>query len=369
MDGGRNKILVALVILALGYGGYRGYGHFMAPEDQQGGFAMAVEAYDVVPQALDVTIESVGTLRANESVTLRPELAGRITDILFTEGALLKKGTPLFKIDDRVYNAEVKQASANLQLARLNFERFQKLSKTGASTRQRFDEAQANLGVAQANYDLARTRLDYATITAPFDGTVGLRNISPGDFVNVGQDLANFVSYDPMKVDFNIPENQSRQLKAGQTIDITVEAVPGKTFAGDVFAIDPQIDVNGRAVALRATIANPDYVLKPGFFARVSLLVEKKDSALLIPENAIVPQGNDKFIFKIKEDSTVTLLPVTLGIRRDGQVEITQGLAAGDVVVTSGQIKLREGAPVKRIEQNPQTDIQSPPTEAAPEKE
>ncbi|MBN8543616.1 MAG: efflux RND transporter periplasmic adaptor subunit [Alphaproteobacteria bacterium] len=359
----RNKLILLVGIGALAYGAYWGYGYFMTPAQQQGGFAMAVEAYDVVPQPLDVTIESVGTLRANESVTLRPELAGRITDILFTEGALLKKGTPLFKIDDRVYNAEVKQASANLQLAKLNFERFQKLSKTGASTRQRFDEAQANLGVAQANYDLARTRLDYATIAAPFDGTVGLRNISPGDFVSVGQDLANFVSYDPMKVDFNIPENQSRQLKAGQTIDITVEAVPGRTFAGDVFAIDPQIDVNGRAVALRATIANPDYLLKPGFFARVSLLVEKKESALLIPENAIVPQGNDKFVFKIKEDNTVTLVPVTLGIRKGGQVEITEGLSAGDAIVTSGQIKLREGAPVRRTDQAPADAAAAPKKE------
>ncbi|MFZ4125735.1 MAG: efflux RND transporter periplasmic adaptor subunit [Rickettsiales bacterium] len=365
----RNKLILLVGIGALAYGAYWGYGYFMTPAAQQGGFAMAVEAYDVTPQPLDVTIESVGTLRANESVTLRPELAGRITEILFTEGALLTKGTPLFKIDDRVYNAEVKQASANLQLAKLNFERFQKLSKTGASTRQRFDEAQANLGVAQANYDLALTRLDYATISAPFDGTVGLRKISPGDFVNVGQDLANFVSYDPMKVDFNIPENQSRQLRAGQTIDITVEAVPGKTFTGDVFAIDPQIDVNGRAVALRATIANPEYILKPGFFARVSLLVEKKDSALLIPENAIVPQGNDKFVFKIKEDNTVTLVPVTLGIRKDGQVEITQGLAAGDAVVTSGQIKLREGAPVRRAEQTPHAGKPKEEKPAAPQKE
>jgi len=357
--GGRKKLIILLVIIALVYGGYRGYGYFMAPVGEQGGFAMAVEAYDVVAAPLDVTIESVGTLRANESVTLRPELAGRITEILFTEGALLKKGSPLFKIDDRVYNAEVKQAASNLQLAKLNFERFQKLSKTGAATRQRFDEAQANLGVAQANYDLARTRLDYATITAPFDGTVGLRKISPGDFVNVGQDLANFVSYDPMKVDFNIPETQSRQLKTGQTIDITVEAVPGKVFPGDVYAIDPQIDVSGRAVALRASIPNSDYTLKPGFFARVSLLVDNKPNALLIPENAIVPQGNDKFVFKIDEKSTVVLVPVELGVRKDGKVEIVSGIAAGDAIVTSGQIKLQPGAPVRRLDA-------APPAEAAP---
>lgn len=350
---GGKKIIILLVIVGLAYGGYRAYTHFMAPQGQMGGFAMAVEAYDVVTAPLDVTIESVGTLRANESVILRPELAGRITDISFTEGALIKKGDPLFKIDDRVYSAEVKQAAANLQLAKLNFERFEKLSKTGASTLQRFDEARANLGVAQANADLARARLDFATIVAPFDGTVGLRKVSPGDYVNVGQELANFVSYDPMKVDFNIPETQSRELQVGQTIDITVEAVPGRIFKGDVFAIDPQIDVSGRAVALRATIPNPDNALKPGFFARVALLVQNKPDAIMIPENAIVPQGNDKLVFIIDEKGSAALVPVTIGARLNGKVEITSGLKAGDAVITSGQIKLQPGVPVKRIEAQP----------------
>ncbi|MFN8972432.1 MAG: efflux RND transporter periplasmic adaptor subunit [Alphaproteobacteria bacterium] len=341
-----SKIFLILLLLALGYGGYRAVTHFVKPAQAPGGFAMPVESYRLMPDALDVTIESVGSLRANESATLRPELAGRITEVLFTEGALVKKGAPLFKMDDRIYAAELKQAEANLQLAKLNYGRFKKLAKSGASSRQRLDEAEASLGVAQANYDLARTRVAYTTITAPFAGTVGLRRISPGDYVTVGQELANFVSYDPMKVDFSIPETQSRQLRVGQKIDITVEAVPGQIFAGEVFAIDPQVDVSGRAVALRATIENHDFILKPGFFARVSLLVERKPNALLVPEAAIVPQGNDKFVYRITPENTVTLTPVTLGARKEGRVEILSGLNAGDQVVTSGQIKLREGAAV-----------------------
>ena len=343
---GRMKLLAIVALLALGYGGYRLVTHVMEPAAGPGGFALPVEVYRVIPQPLQVTIDSVGTLRANESVTLRPEIAGRITEILFTEGALIKKGAPLFRMDDRIYMAEMKQAEANLQLARLNYARFKKLAKTGASSRQRLDEAEATLGIAQADYDLARTRVDYTTITAPFDGTVGLRRISPGDYVTVGQELANFVSYDPMKVDFSIPETQMRALRANQKIDITVEAIPGRIFAGDVYAIDPQVDVSGRAVALRATIANPDFLLKPGFFARVSLLVEEKPEALLIPEAAIVPQGNDKFVYRITPENTASLSPITLGVRKDGQVEVVTGLSAGDLVVTSGQIKLREGASV-----------------------
>jgi membrane fusion protein, multidrug efflux system len=350
---GRVKLLAIVALLALGYGGYRLVTHVMEPAAGPGGFALPVEVYRVTPQPLQVTIESVGTLRANESVTLRPEIAGRITEILFTEGAPIKKSAPLFRMDDRIYMAEMKQAEANLQLARLNYARFKKLAKTGASSRQRLDEAEATLGIAQADYDLARTRVDYTTITAPFDGTVGLRRISPGDYVTVGQELANFVSYDPMKVDFSIPETQMRALRANQKIDITVEAIPGRIFAGDVYAIDPQVDVSGRAVALRATIPNPDFLLKPGFFARVSLLVEEKPEALLIPEAAIVPQGNDKFVYRITPENTATLTPVTLGVRKDGQVEVVTGLSAGDLVVTSGQIKLREGASVAPKEPAP----------------
>jgi membrane fusion protein (multidrug efflux system) len=364
---GRVTLLVVLVLLVLGYGGYRLVANVIAPAEPTGGFSLPVEAYRVVPRPLQVTIESVGTLRANESVTLRPELAGRITEILFTEGALIKKDAPLFRMDDRIYMAEMKQAEANLQLAKLNYARFQKLAKTGASSRQRLDEAEATLGVAQADYDLARTRVAYTTIAAPFDGTVGLRRISPGDYVTVGQELANFVSYDPMKVDFSIPETQSRQLRVGQKIDITVEALPGRIFTGDVYAIDPQVDVSGRAVALRATIANPDYQLKPGFFARVSLLVAERPEALLIPEAAIVPQGNDKFVYRVTPENTVTLTPVTLGLRKEGQVEVVNGLSAGDLVVISGQIKLREGAAVNAKEALPAATPAAAPAETSGE--
>lgn len=310
--------------------------------------ATAVEVAEVRVESLDVTIESVGTLKANESVTLRPEVAGRITDITFEEGSPVKKGEVLFKIDDRMAAAELKQAEANLRLANLEYTRFAKLSKTGAATRRLFDQAQASLGVAQANVDLARAKLDYATIRAPFDGVVGLRNVSPGDYVNTGQDLANFVSYNPMKVDFTIPETRADALQAGQTLEMTVEALPNKSFAGEVYALDPQVDVNGRALALRARVANPDNTLKPGYFARVSLVVAKKDAALIVPEGAIVPQGDKTFSYVLRGDDTVTMVPVTIGERLSGgRVEITEGLAAGDRVVTSGQIKLREGATVK----------------------
>lgn len=343
----KQQIVFFLIVIGIATAVYFGRGLFVTgPSAPQGGFGIPVETAEVSSRALDITIDSVGTLVANESVILRPETTGRITEIKFVEGQPVKKGDLLFQIDDRMARAELKQAEANHQLAQLNNERFSKLSKTGAATKRAFDEARANLGVAQANRDLAKTRVDYSRITAPFDGVVGLRNVSPGDYVNLGQELANFVSYDPMKVNFNIPEKQAAQLAVNQLLDITVEALPGETFHGVLYALDPQIDVNGRSVSLRATIPNPDMKLKPGYFARVVLTVSRKEGALLVPESAIVPQGDAKMVFKVGADDTVSIVPVTLGERLQGEVEILSGVSAGDVVVTSGQIKLQPGAKV-----------------------
>lgn len=346
----RFAVKLAAVLLCAGLAYYYVWPMLMgskqqAPQD----FAIPVQMATVTAKPLDVTIDSVGTLAANESVVLRPETTGRITGILFTEGQPVKKGAKLFQIDDRMARAELKQAESNLRLARLNFDRFRKLSATGAATKQRYDEASAQLGVAQANVDLARTRIDYASINVPFDGVVGLRNVSPGDYVNMGQELANFVSYDPMKVNFSIPETQASKLAIGQSLDITVEALPDKVFQGEVYALDPQLDVEGRAVAVRARIPNPDLVLKPGYFARVSLTVMRKESALTLPEGAIVPQGNAKLVVLVAPDGTTSMVPVTLGERMAGEVEIISGVSEGDKVVASGQMKLRPGAKVMDI--------------------
>lgn len=326
-------------------------------------FALPVTAAKVEARPLRVTLDAVGSLRANESVVLRPEVAGRITEIAFTEGQPVKVGDKLFQIDDRVVSAELKQAEANLQLARLDFERFRKLSGTGAATKQRYDQAQANLGVMEANAQLARTKLEYSTIRAPFDGVVGLRNVSVGELVAVGQELANFVSYDPMKVDFTIPETQASQLAVGQQIEVKLEALPNETFTGNVFALDSQLDDAGRAVALRATIPNPDGKLRPGYFARISLTVAEKESALIVPEDAVVPQGDAKLVFIIKKDGSTEAVPVQLGQRLKGEVEVVSGLKEGQQVITSGHMKLRPGTKVQVIDPNAKPPADKKPKE------
>jgi membrane fusion protein (multidrug efflux system) len=174
---------------------------------------------------------------------------------------------------------------------------------------------------------------------------LGLRQVSVGDFVQAGDDLVSLVDLDPLKVDFRIPEIALAALRVGQEVAVSVDALPGETFIGSVYAIDPEVDVNGRAVILRASIDNRSGQLRPGLFARVSLVLERKSDALLVPEEAIVPQGEKQLVYTIV-DGTATLVPVETGDRHAGRVEIVSGLAPGDRVVTAGQMKLRPGAKV-----------------------
>ncbi|NQV20847.1 MAG: efflux RND transporter periplasmic adaptor subunit, partial [Rhodospirillales bacterium] len=208
------------------------------------------------------------------------------------------------------------------------------------------DEAQANKSVNQARVALAQAKVDKYHLRAPFDGVLGLRKVSIGDYVVPGQDVVNLEAIDTLKVDFRIPETYFSVLKVGQRVDISVDAFKGRAFSGTVYAIDPQIDPEGRSIAVRARIPNPDRALTPGLFARVNLIVQETGGAILIPEQATMPRGNEQFVFRIV-GGKVSTTKVVPGIRREGMVEIVEGLKAGDIVVTAGHLKLREGTPIR----------------------
>jgi membrane fusion protein (multidrug efflux system) len=183
------------------------------------------------------------------------------------------------------------------------------------------------------------------TLMAPFDGVLGLRKVSVGDYVTPGQDMVNLESIASLKVDFRVPEIFLAALKPGQEIGVTVDAFPGRRFDGVVYAIDPLVDEAGRSVALRARIPNADRELRPGAFVSVTLVVERRENAVMVPEQAMVARGGEQFVYRIV-DGVAVLTGVTTGKRRNAQVEIIKGLAAGDVVVTAGQMKLRDGVAV-----------------------
>ena len=315
------------------------------------GAPMTVEVTKVAQQALPQAITAVGSLRSDESITVRPEVAGRISAILFKEGQHVGRGMTLVRLDPAINQAEVQQARANLKLAQSKYDRAVDLAQRNFISGQAKDEAENNLRVAEASLALVEARLAKTEIKAPFAGVIGLRVVSVGDYVKEGADVVNLESIDPLKVDFRVPEIYMRQVQVGQTLTVTLDALPGRSFEGKVFAVNPLVDAAGRAVVIRAIVANPDTSLRPGMFARVRLITRDEKEALVIPEQAIVPQGDEQYVFRVVEGK-VARVKVEIGQRRDGKVEITKGLGAGDVVVTAGQLKLRDGTPVTIINAN-----------------
>jgi len=315
-----------------------------APAPVGGG--VSVEASKVARVALPQGITAVGSLRSDESVTLRPEVAGRISAIQFREGERVTKGTPLVRLDTAVAEAEAQQARANLTLAQQKHTRALDLEKKGFISSQAKDEAENNLRVAEASLALSEAKLAKLTIMAPFTGIIGLRSVSVGDYVKEGADMVNLEAVDPLKVDFRVPEIYLTQLGVGQSLQLTLDAMPGKTYQGKVFAINPLLDAAGRSVVIRAQVKNQDAALRPGMFTRVRLLTRDLQETLVVPEQAIVPQGEEWFVYRVV-DGKAQRAKVDVGQRRDGKAEILKGLQDGDMVVTAGQLKLREGVPVQ----------------------
>lgn len=318
-----------------------------------GSRAVPVEARVVQVSTVVDEVSAVGTLRSNESVVIRPELAGRIAEIHFDEGEPVEQGSVLVELDDSTYRAELANAQASLNLASRTFERLDDVFRKGSATARERDEALAQLESARAALQLVRARLDKTDIVAPFSGILGLRRVSPGDYVTPGQDLVNLEDIDPLKVDFRIPERFLSSLRTGQEIRVRVDAFPGRTFEGRVYAIDPQIDPGGRSIAIRARIDNPARELRPGLFARVRLIVDVRPDALVVPEQAIVPRGESRYVFRIV-DGRAMLTEVRIGQRTGGAVEIVDGLDEGDTVVTAGHLKIRDGVPVSVVGATPQ---------------
>lgn len=293
-------------------------------------------------------IRALGSLQSDETVRIAPEIAGRVQEVVFAEGQPVKQGDVIVKIDDALVRAELSQAWARLTLAKANNDRARTLSRSGSVTERTSDEAQANFETATAEVELARTRLEKHTLRAPFDGVAGVRAVSVGAYVTVGAPIVNIEKIDQLKVDFKVPELFLSAIAVDQEIFIDVDALPGRRFKGVIYAIDPAIDVNGRALSIRARLRNEDGALRPGLFARIVIRGLVKRDVVMIPESAILPRGGETFIFRIENDKAVETR-VKIGDRRDGEVEIVEGLKGDATVVTAGQQRLRDGSPVEIV--------------------
>ncbi len=372
------SILAVLVVVVVGGGGAAAYWQFVAAPAQQqrqqpggGGRGfdgpVAVEAMPIKVAPAERTVEAVGTLLSNERVTVRPEVAGRIVAIDLVEGGRVREGQVLVELDASIERAALADAEARRLLAASNLERARELRRTNVGTQRALDEAEASYRIAEAAVELARAQLAKRSIRAPFDAKASLRSVSVGEFVTTGTPLFTLEQIDPIKVDFRIPELFLPAVRVGNEIRVAVDAFPDRSFVGRVTAIDPLVDERGRSLVIRATIPNPDEALRPGLFARVSLTLSTNPEALWVAEEALVPQAGKQFVFRVVEGGegkpkTVELVEVTTGLRRPGEVELTSGVRAGDVVVVAGVTKLRPGAAVRLVDPVPSSPTPAVPT-------
>lgn len=326
-----------------------------------GGGPVSVEVVQVKTVALPDDAQAVGSLRSRQSVVLRPEVAGRIAQIGFAEGQRVRKGQLLVQLDDVLQRAELSQAQAQLSIARANLKRNEELVAQAFVAQRVLDESRAALQVAEAQVALAQARLARMRVLAPFDGTVGLRNINLGEYVKDGADLVNLEDTSQLTVDFRLPERYQTRIATGQAVKVELDALPGKTFNARVQAVDPLLDANGRSIAVRAVLPPaPGGELRPGMFARVTTVFATNDAALVVPEEAIVPQGGKQFVVVLAKEGegdgaklVSRRAEVQLGVRRGAQVQVISGVSEGDTVVVAGQQRLqKDGTAVRVVDMN-----------------
>ena len=299
-------------------------------------------------------VTAIGSLRAAESVMVKSEISGRVARISFSDGARVMKGDELIVFDAGIQQAQVQQARAERDLASAKLKRTQELFGKKFLSAAALDDAQASEQIAQAKLALAQATLDKMTLRAPFSGVIGIRQISVGDYIKEGADLVNIEDISSMKADFRVPEQLSGRLRVDQTVQLESDAFPGVVFPARVTAIDAAVDASGRSLLLRAELRDVSKRLKPGMFVRVRLVLETRTNAVIIPEEALVTSQGKVSVFKVT-DGVAVITPVRVGLRtqvdQKAVVEILEGLAKDERVVTAGQIKIRGSkVPVKSVD-------------------
>jgi membrane fusion protein (multidrug efflux system) len=334
-------LVLALSLPALAGCGKKGVG--------AGGFQMPpmpVEVAEVSAQSMSDAFRALGSLEALQEAEVVAEVAGRVLALPFPEGRGVDSGAVLARIDDRELRAQRDRASAALTLARSEAKRVEDLfARDVVSPRER-DEARAALDAAEAEAALQQTRYERATVRAPFGGTTGRRLVSPGAYVRENDAIVRLARLDRLRVTFPVPERHSAALRPGATASVVVTAWPGQDFPARVTVVEPSIDPESRTFTAVAEVRNLGGRLRPGMSADVTVRFSERAGALTVPDEAVIAEGDQAFVYRVGADSVVARVPVTLGSRQAARVEVASGLAAGDRVVRAGHQKIFPGAKV-----------------------
>lgn len=304
---------------------------------------------DVVVARADTVVDAIvatGQIEAVQAIELRPEVSGRLNQILVREGTEVRAGTPLFKVDDAELRSQVARLQADRDLAEQALTRTRELIAREASSEADLERAEASYRSADAQLELQQTRLDRTLVRAPFGGVVGARFVSVGDYVTSADRLTTLQTVDPQRASFQVPERFSQRLQLGLRITFRVASVREREFEGTVDFVDPRVQLPGRTITVKASVSNTDRVLKPGMFIEARLVTEVRLEAVVVPEDAILPLQGADYVWTVTEDGMAERVEVVLGVRTPGWVEVVSGLQAGTQVVVGGIERLSPGMPL-----------------------
>ncbi len=340
-------VLIAALIIYFSYSSWHGSAapEVMAPP------TVVVSATPVVIEDSPIIINVFGSLRAMDSAAVASEIEGTITELFFNAGQAVKTGDPLIRIDDESEQAQLAAANAQVELNTLEYKRVASLLTKNAISQQEVDRAKANLDVSLADQKIAQASLDKTLIKAPFMGVVGAKKLSVGQYVNMGSPLLDIVDGRHLILEFNVSEQYLSELALRQSVNITTSAYPDETFTGTVNFIAPNIDVATRTLGVEALIDNNEGHLAPGLSVKLSHVLGYKKNSVKIPEESLLPTVEGYRVYVV-HDNIASSVPIEIASRVKGYVYIAEGLKAGDIVVTRGQEKLRDGATVEILKEN-----------------
>jgi membrane fusion protein (multidrug efflux system) len=308
--------------------------------------AMPVEAAAARSDTVVDAILATGQIEALQSIELRPDVEGRLVQILVREGSPVARGTPLFKIDDAELKAQTAQVEAERDLARQSLTRTRDLLSQKASSQAELERAEATMRSSEAQLDRLKVRLDRTLVRAPFAGVMGQRFVSLGDYLTSDTRLAALQTVSPQRATFRVPERYAEQLNPGQQVTFRVASLPGREFTGKVDFVDPVVQLPGRTILVKARVPNPRRELQSGMFIEARLATAVRPNAVVIPEDAVLPLQGSNFVWVVA-DGKATRRQVELGVRTPGFVEVRSGVENHEQVVVGGQERLAEGAPVQ----------------------
>lgn len=293
------------------------------------------------------TVPLVGSIAANEFVEVKSEADGMVATISFEEGQRVEQGALLVALDDSKFVSSLHEAEASQKLAEANYARARQLHASKLISQQEFEQASATFTMNQATVELRRRQLRDARILAPFQGTVGARQISPGQVISRNTLLTTLVDLATVKVEMAVPERYLGEVRIGQKIRFRVDAFPKDTFEGEVYFVAPQLEPTTRTALVKARVPNPEGRLRAGMFAKLDLSIQLRESALVIPEPALLSTADSVSVFVVTPQTNVAVRPVKVGLRLAGRAEIVSGLTNGEKVIVEGHQKLFPGAPVR----------------------